>query len=286
MHLGETISYLRKQKGISVNELCSDQISRQAYNKFVSGKSVTSIENFKYFLDVLCVGFDEFFLIHNRFQHEINDEIMIKINYYSNHLELEKLQKINKELESKVNNGDKRLMHLFFISDLFLSKLNQKPFNFNSLKKIKEYLLSVEIWTIYEIVLFSNCIFCFESETINSITKKVIFNFDRLMNDEKYKNESFRMFYNICIHLIKNKEIKNIVTYLNVLKRIELPEEALFEKLSLIFMNDLLSLYHGNHDIKKSIESLLYILEKLNAKKTNKTFTNLYFIVKTQIQIK
>jgi transcriptional regulator with XRE-family HTH domain len=45
MYIGETIDHVRKQKGLTIKQICGEKISRTTYHRFVKEQSDTSIGN-------------------------------------------------------------------------------------------------------------------------------------------------------------------------------------------------------------------------------------------------
>ena len=59
MEVWEIIEFVRKQKGISVAELCGKEVSRSVYERFVKNQADTTVSKFSYFLQKLNLGYDE-----------------------------------------------------------------------------------------------------------------------------------------------------------------------------------------------------------------------------------
>ena len=59
MEVWEIIEFVRKQKGISVAELCGKEVSRSVYKRFVKNQADTTVSKFSYFLQKLNLGYDE-----------------------------------------------------------------------------------------------------------------------------------------------------------------------------------------------------------------------------------
>lgn len=282
MNYGETISYLRKQKGLTVSELCGDQISRQGYNRFVAGKVVTSINTFVYLLDKLGVDFDEFFLIHNGYQEPVHVEFMYNIKTAFEKKNVQLLNRIINEIQLiNPDNENTKLFHISLIGKLLIGRITGEP-NQEAAESLKKYLLTVETWTRYEMILFNNCMFAFSSDMIKLLIKKATTNIERFSQIKKYGSESFRMLFNASIHCIISNQLRDLNTYRTLLTNIQLSNDAFYEKFCLKFLNELLTFYYDEEYNEEPMQNLFECLKLFDTDDQYLMFQELFLFVKNR----
>ncbi|MGL9745933.1 helix-turn-helix domain-containing protein [Enterococcus sp. DIV0996a] len=59
MEVWEIVEFVRKQKGITIAELCGEEASRSVYKRFIQNKADTTVSKLTYFLKKLNLDYDE-----------------------------------------------------------------------------------------------------------------------------------------------------------------------------------------------------------------------------------
>ncbi|HFE9853008.1 TPA: hypothetical protein ACGBG5_003582 [Enterococcus faecalis] len=277
MELGETISQLRKEKNISIKDLCSDRLSRSAYTRFINNETDTSSTNFLFFLDRLQVSLNEFMFVKNDYKLSENERYMIKLQIFyldENLLELEKIEKDCAFLSKSINDTFK---HLSLLSNIYQSRIKNKPIDINIIEHLKNYLINVDTWTHYEIILFNNSMFIYNIEFIELILRRATSGLDRYHPIRSYTSESFAMLSNVLNIYLSSKELhKANKLFKNMISK-ELPEDLVRERLHLAFYDALITLIlHKDSSGHIKIQQVLNICDFLNMDNSYKGYSKLY----------
>ena len=272
MDIGETIDFLRTQKNLKVSEVTTDYISRQAYYNFVHGKTHTSINSFDIMLNNLCVSYDEFVFIKNGYSLPEQDALLLEMKKTFEQKDSEKLIEMSKYCLSK---SSKTHTHLGYLCLLLKNRLDESSDTVTS-SKLKAYLLSVATWTHYEIVLFNNSIYCFDTDTILTLMRRVMLNLEKYKSQKAFGSECFRMQVNVIITLLQRKDLNNCYRLFDDLFDMSLPQDALYERNILLFMKGLFEVIKNREVENKQVSTSLAIMETLGCTDSFNMFTSLY----------
>lgn len=270
MSIGETIELVRKAKNIKIKELCNNKISRQTYFRIINNQVDTSITTFIFLLSQLNISFEEFFFIKNNYNLNRNNIVISKLKVYFEEKNIDSLNKIKTfyEQSDDLSICDYHLYHLILI---YIAKLNKKKAT-QSEQLIKDYLINVDTWTHYELILFNNSMFIFNIELVELLSNKAITNLQRYSALRSYGNESFRMCLNVIICFIDNNEIGKAIHAINNLLTFNLKNDELYEKISLEYFKGIQKILLDDYSGLSICNKVIHTLEDLHAKSTADMF--------------
>ena len=280
MEIGKLISKIRKDKNIPINQVINNQMSISTYVRFIEGKNQISINGFLDILNNLNLSFGEFEYIWNGYQNDIlyrfNRNVMNQVLCGN----LDRLILIENSIRLHIGKNNNRKYNKYFqldcatnifinilrnkkklISDRKLKKINQ-PY----IDSISHYLLKRYTWNYYEITLFNDVYFIFNINTIRFFYKRVVKDFDRYRDLNKYQNKGFRLLVNMLVMFIDNKDLTDASDLLLKLIKYNLREDMVMERLLLNFMIGIFELIQNNLNgiklIKKSLSFLKFTKSK------------------------
>lgn len=286
MELGETISHIRKSKNISIKNLCGDRLSRSAYTRFVNGETDTSATNFLYFLDRLHVTFNEFMFIKNNYH--LSEEKLLLLNLQEYYLknDLVKLNDLKKECLFLSKDSEDVYHHVYLLCSIYISRLNNYPIEKNIVNDLKKYLLSVDTWTHYEILLFNNSMFIFDIEFIELVINKSINSIEKYKTIRDYTNESFGMLLNVMNIYLSSKKIEKANKLFQVLTNLDLSENFVKERLFLLYYEGIIKmLIYNDSEGKELVVQSISCATFLNMTDTSEALNNMYTFIKNLYNI-
>lgn len=244
-NIGKRISEVQKKKNISIKEICCDFCSESTYFRIINGQVDPSFKILNHIINKLNVNYDEFFMMVDPKKKLKNDMSEIR-NAFLNKNE-KKLHILKKSIENE---------NLEDLCDLLINRLNS---NFEIQEnRLILYLLKIESWTRYELILFNNCIFIFEYEIINTLIAKVLNDFFK--NEEYYLNseELFQLCVNVCVVFLQKGYVTSSYSIYKSILNMKLSEDKLYEKNLLLFLSGLFDIikskkYENNHKIDMSL---------------------------------
>lgn len=260
--IGKTISIIQKKKNIKIKNICTDYFSESTYFRIVNDMVETSIINFDHIIEKLNVSYDEFFFLCNEKTAQTHETLMhdIKIAYLKK--DVSELQNIKKAMVNIEKNS--KILHLKWICDLLIKRLENRV-TLNNENKLAQYLLSIEEWTRYELMLFNNSIFSFDIDAVNLVIQNTLTKNSFQNSDKKNNKELFKLLINVTCCNIQNNNYNKAKEIFFRAKEIFLEEEALFEKTIILFWDGFFEFHDGNEVGKKDIESALNIFQLLGS---------------------
>lgn len=275
MELYEGINSIRKMKGLSVNQIVGDKLSKSTYYRYVNGDSDISSELFMYLLKNLKITLEElqFYCYGAEFKPERKLMIQLKKSYMRKNYE--HLQALTIKCRNYYHASDDIVfLHIEALIQILLARLQNKPLNIKE-NLLYKYLFNIESWGHYEISFFNNSLHYFDKETVDILLPRVIQKLNWYHNINENSNENVRLIANVIIYYLQLQDIKKATYYIDLLNNITIAEEMAFEKIVIKFFNsinhDLLTRNGSFQTARKDLE----ILKLLNMNLYLKMFTNL-----------
>lgn len=260
--IGKTISEIQKKKNIRVKEICKDQFSESTYFRIANGEIDTSIINFDHIIEKLNVTYDEFFFLCNHQKSENHERYMNDIKKAYMKKEIQTLNRLINQLER--HKRTPKIRHLIWLCNLLVNQLEGKSVPIAE-NKLVQYLLQVEGWTRYEIVLFNNCIFSFDLEIINLLANTFAKKNPFFSLYHKHNDELFQLLINVVVCNIQKSNYKQAKFFFETAKSIMLEENSLLEKNILLFWTGFFELHKDKKDGLSKINSALNIFDVLDS---------------------
>ena len=235
---------MRKSKGLSIGDVCGTEISRQTYYRIVHNQIDTSISKFEIILKNLNITFDEFFFICNDFNQNKLFIDLKKLKMYFETNNLQEIQHLKNEYKVLKNNSPKNL-HMYCLICVLSDRLTNSTHS-EQQAILKSYLINVESWTHYEIVLFNNCMFLFSNDFITSVLDKTLHNLSNYSSLRVYGDEAFRLMINVLMLFIQRHEFLKAENIIKKLQQYHLKDDLILEKLYLVFFRNLLDELKNN----------------------------------------
>ncbi len=268
MYIGEIIDHVRKQKGLTIKQICGEKISRTTYHRFVKEQSDTSIGNLTYLLQKVNLYYDE--LKTFDYPENVNwiNQIMkeIKQAFFAKDIdELKRIQAFRSEQTIEIAEQQTKRVHMASLCDLLIAKLENKKFNVTC-TEIYSYLINAQTWTRYELVLFNNCMYAFHAEFLESVLEKAVRGIGHYRGTGEGKSEGFRMLANAVIHFIQMHNLNSAWKYLEKMNNYPLSEEMFFEKSLKLIINGIWECLRRNTKGNEKIKQGLQVFKSLEAK--------------------
>ncbi|WP_091012473.1 helix-turn-helix domain-containing protein [Paenibacillus amylolyticus] len=176
MKIGQLIQYVRKSKNLTQTELAEGiMISRPYLAKIENDRHQISSEKLSMILEFCNVNYDEFLFMLNDYK------LSPKMAAYKDVFDTYQSDNKNELAISKTHIyqtyeecKDIFYKHLFILCECIELDFNKEKIPINHCKEIADYLISVENWCYYELVLFNNFLFVFPESTAMHLSKNLI----------------------------------------------------------------------------------------------------------------
>ena len=273
---GTTIEVIRKNKNISINELCDGIFTRAAYHRFVTQQSDTSTTNFFLLLEKLKVTPEELLIMYDK-NHSLNFfELLSLIEQRYLEKDVASLLSLSSDIQKDFPNPIQR--HLITVIQSKVDKLLDREHS-ECYQHLIDYLLNTEFWTRYELALFSHCIGIFNLSLIDTLLTTSLKHFEKTTS---YYNESVHLVANALIVSIEHQSKYHFEKWLTYLNAIQLKEKHFFESL-IVQMFTLFNTYMIDHNdiTENKILDLIKFCESIRAHNYKNLFLNLFSKIKT-----
>lgn len=274
MEIGQVIKKIRTNKNITQQSLANAiGMTRPYIARIESGKNSISSDKLTEILDYCNVSYNEFFYMKNDYRKEskMNDyNDVIKLYYEKNIEEISKMKnKVRKKYEE---NGDIFLRHLYILCYCMENDLDVNKIEKEYIEEITDYLLSIDDWCYYELVVLNNFLFLLSPSSALLMSKNLLKYADKykeLNSDTKIL--SFLLF-NLLELSIKNNDFESAKMLLKATKTYTTKKTEFFEVTLSLFYEGMIDIIDDStiEGIEKCYKSLDII----------KTLGNEYFYTK------
>lgn len=184
---------------------------------------------FIHLLKRLKISLDELEYFCNEADYYPERKILIQIRDAYLKQDINALNKIALMCQKNYKNNID-LLHFESFVHLLLSKMTNTEINFQETYLFK-YLINIETWSHYEIVLFNNALHHFDIETLNLLLPNVIKDFNWYSELQQDMNETVQLISNAVIYFYLHDDLNKAFYYTDYLNKITLKEQMTFEKL-------------------------------------------------------
>ena len=264
--LGYLIKSLRECKGLTQKELSNGIMSISQLSKYERGETDTTDKNFFRLLKRMNISFSEFEVLYRKevdtyqnFLDKFRSVIVKKEVSLLNELYMEEL-----ELENETGNYchyHNQLLIKFHINKL-LNIENDK----RDIKKIVDYLYSVEDWGRYELMIFGNFSIFFSSERINEFVSRIDKKSYLFSNSKSFLEQIGRIMLNVIRKDLEEEQYRLASILIDKLEKMLKDTPLFYERLKVNYYKGILMIKNGNVNLGKAkveqvIDFLIFIGE-------------------------
>lgn len=265
---GSAFKQIREDKRLSIRELegYSKNLdkdlasSRSSISKFEIQSTNISFPKLSLLLNILNVSVAEYAL----HAEEVVDPVADDFDSIASAFDQRDLKTL-KYLEERYNaNSDKlpRNKHMKLICNSLIRRINNDLTNEGMLSEIEEYLLNTDYWHYYEFALFSNTMFLFDIERLDTLLKRAVERMEIYSTFNKHTDELSIMLSNAIGHLLENNHRKLAKKYLTILKaHLTKHPRAIYEKIRYKFFVGLDECLYGNKE--EGVKIIRTMIEEL-----------------------
>lgn len=259
--LGHVFRTIRLAKNLSLKDIAQGNISISFLSKFERDESDISLSNFYSLLNKINVTIEEFSFIANDYK-LLDQEVLlddIKSAYESNNIILlEKYKKKEMELYIETNSPTYKFSYIM-ISAIIHTLDPSKDVSQVDRDYISEYLLSIDTWGYFEIVLFGNSMNLLTMDSMVILSKEILKKTKMYMNLRVNRQEVIRILLNAVIFCVEGKRYADSLFFIKTLEDLLKDTDLFFEKTKLLFIRGLYEIKTnkielGTKNCKKAIQ--------------------------------
>ncbi len=238
-------------------------MSRSTFNRYTKGKTDVYSTHLIDILSRLHIELSEIQFISNGYSNSEEKDFLIRIKNAFEGKNIDELKYLKTSCEtSYIEKSDIFYCHMASLVTVLMNRLNHIDMDITQTDLYK-YLISVETWTRYELVLFNNCLFFFNLEAIQVILSRAIASLDKFNDLNPYASESFRLIVNVVITFCKHLDYSETIKYIDLLENYKLREDQLYEQFLLKLFSGIKLLILGDSNGEKNILKCIDFLDFL-----------------------
>lgn len=277
MELGLMIEQIRKEKNISVKELCGTHLSKASYSRFIKGNSMISAEMLLYFLSKFRITFAMFMQDYqNYFQLKYDYTMLnnaVSLDKQSYILKLIRLYS-KKESLSNAEAVFKRTIELVY---QFATK---HTLDLSLLQESQRYFESITFWSDYDYKSLKNLMPLLETNFIRYYLMKSISEIENL-SDPLLPEELFYNLSQLYLRLLKEKQTTQAEEIFSIITQLFIDQQDIGKKIYLAFCEGLSLLFiDGDEKGHQQIVQVIQYMRDLMMGKRIDEFINHYELIK------
>jgi len=244
---GKTFREIRKQKNLTLQYIAKDIMSVSMISKFERDEADVTLSRIIPILDRMNVTLEEFLYTHNEFKKsEFRETLSLVIKAYQQS-NLTLISRIIEEEEEKFNKTEivdfkmNSLMFKAIRSDLTGEQLTQESIDF-----VVNILWSLEVWGEYEVTIYGNMIKVINIESVILLSKEIFKKSKRYARLTSHRADIYGIMINTIIVCLEKNKNEESMFFLTEVKKSNIPEQFIYEKLIFKYLDGLLELGKGN----------------------------------------
>lgn len=263
VNLGHSVNEIRKGKQIPVKSIIQCGISESQYFRFVKGESSLRVESFMNLIDQLNVTLDEFLFISRDYKPDPYRVLLKRIEYAFYHQQPDALENIASESISEYHRTNiEKYNHISALAKIMKARLMIEPLPSDSLYVIKDYIFSLNIWSHYDLGLFTNIMFAFEVKDIRFMITRIQRDTNKFSELTINKAEFFRLVFNLIIMDIEQYNLPTLLQDIDLIKALKLEDQHIIEHILLKYILSVENIFK-KQNVKSNMDKLLSIQQDL-----------------------
>ena len=268
---GTLIKKIRQEKGLSQKYIYEGIMTRQTYYLIETNASMPSFDKFLMILEKLFISVDEFLFLldpesfptENHLYHQLSQAVFKKDTD-----RLTSLTEISRQLYVKTNN--KKYAHLNLITQamFYLNSEQTESGTTHYLKKlmlpIKQYLIGIDKWYLYELKLLNNSLYCFELSEAIALGTLVGKKIDILSTIEQYQDIKLHVYLNLSCLCLNYQDYENTILFSTLAKENAQTDYRLFETIIASLNYEIAQVMIQKQPVNSNIKKYFTILKTLD----------------------
>lgn len=228
-NLGKYFKKFRESRHLTLKNIANESLSMAQLSRFENGTSDLTISKFLYSLNELNISLEEFMYAVNNYKMSPLNELLLKINEYSTTRNDKALKKL---LNTQQNITDKNKKLSNILIQICLYDLSgENLYTEEDIRYLSDYLLSIDDWGMYELLLFSNSMKAMNHQTRMILLKEMNRRTDLYINIPKYRRIIASMNVNAYIYYIELEEWVDAHYFEKQLELAYFQEAEIYERL-------------------------------------------------------
>lgn len=249
MIFGKTFKEIRLARGITIQELADEYVSKSTISRFERAEADMTLEKLVHILDKVKISMREFIFLTKAIPVAKSSlEMLSKAVLDNNTIQLNELA--SEEWRRYKESGNIYSKLSAIVLDAHYKSLIDKEneINESNIDFLTDYLFQCELWTQFEIVLFASSIAYLPLES-SIVLSKEISKKTKLFHEDRQSFETLiNTLVNITLVCIKKDRIDVAEEFIVLLQKLEIDETFFLERVLLKFTIGLFNIKKGDFE--------------------------------------
>ncbi|REB05483.1 Rgg/GadR/MutR family transcriptional regulator [Sporosarcina sp. BI001-red] len=284
MIVGKVFKEIRLARGITLQHLADDYVSKSTISRFERDEADLTVEKLVHMLDKMKISMREFEFLTKRAHGTIPSlELLPKAVMES---DPESLQKLASEEWNRFKETGSNYSKLSaIVLDAHYKSLDgrEKEINERYINHLTDYLFQCELWTQFDLVLFGNSISYLPIETSIVLSKELIKKTEEFHSDRQSFETLINTLVNITLVCIEQDKMEAAEDFIVTLKNLAIDETFFLEKVIFKFAIGLFLIKNGEIEQgEEQANEALLAMKFADAPKMEIIFRTIYERIREQ----
>lgn len=234
-----TIETIRHMKNVPTKVLIHNIISQSSYSRCKLGKAELTARQLVSLINRLSITQNEFWFIHEKDCTTSFTYLQDKLVHAFPQQDLKTIREVMLTAQEQYTATESpQFHHLAILANLYLARLQQRPFNAlqeAGIDELMTYLSQLDMWTHHDSVLFNNASFAFPVGLRDFYATNLDKSFRTYKNYFKNQQEYVSFIANRIVFALTEQETPNIAAFVSTLQSIKLTPNMIKERLMVSF---------------------------------------------------
>lgn len=208
--IGSTLRHIRTEKGFSLRDISSSNLSHTQLYRIENDTQVPSVEKFFTILYKLNISFDEFCDYSDSNYISIRTKVNIEIGEILRKKNIKKIKEMTIKMEKYYQEyGDIYFHHMKCIlnaSEVLITSNNNYTLARNEVNDISKYLISIDNWFFYELYLLNNTLFYYGIKEAITLGEKALKTIEEKYTKYNDNEITRRILTNLAVYCLQNSD--------------------------------------------------------------------------------
>ena len=278
MDFGKTFKEIRMARGITIQNLADDYVSKSTISRFERSEADITLEKLIHIMDKVKISMREFVFLTKTSQASIPSlELLSKAVMDSDFDMLERL--VEEEWTRFNETGSKYSKLSAIVLDAHYRSLTgrENEINESNIEFLTDYLFQCELWTQFDLVLFGDSMSYLPIETSIVLSKELIKKTQVFHKDRQSFETLINTLINITLVCIENDRMDTAEDFIKALKKLDIDETFFLERVILKFVIGLFLMKKGEKDHgEKQVNEALQAMKLAEAPRLEGIFRTFY----------
>ena len=277
-NLGKVFKELRESRKISLRKATGGRFSASLLSRFENGQSEISAQKLFAALENIHANVEELLFLARDFHHDANSEFRNQLFKAVNPKDLTSLHTLYQREYQKIPFSKDKQEHILnaILIKSYMKAIDETiTLTSEEERVLHDYLFSVEIWGLYELLFFSSCSPLLSVQLFTKYTREMLRKSDFLQGVGKNRNMMHTLLLNAFMACIEVDDFTNALYFKKQIEKNFFEENETYFRIVYLWAEGLLDSKQGRtEEGQRKMEDAVRIFEMIGCSKSADYYRN------------